>query len=100
MAATYDATSPYYATPFSQFYLDSMTNRPIPKEDDDLQFTINLTYQYRPDLLAYDLYKDSALWWVFAVRNPNVLKDPVFDFVPGATIRIPKKETLAEALGV
>jgi len=31
MAATYDATSPYYATPFSQFYLDSMTNRPIPK---------------------------------------------------------------------
>jgi hypothetical protein len=37
---------------------------------------------------------------VFAVRNPNVLKDPVFDFVPGATIRIPKKETLAEALGV
>jgi hypothetical protein len=29
-----------------------------------------------------------------------VLQDPVFDFVPGATIYIPKKETLVAALGL
>jgi hypothetical protein len=53
--AQYDATSPYFETGYSQFFLDTMVNRPIPKEDDDITFTINLTYQYRPDLLAFDL---------------------------------------------
>ena len=98
--ANYDATSPYFETGYSQFFLDVMVNRPIPKEDDDLTFAINTTYQYRPDLLAYDLYGDSALWWVFSARNPNVLQDPVYDFLPGATIYVPKKDTLTAALGL
>jgi prophage DNA circulation protein len=51
-------------------------------------------------LLAYDLYGDSALWWVFAMRNPNTIQDPVFDFLPGTTIFIPKKETIVAALGL
>ena len=55
MAAQYDSTSPYFATPFAQFYLDVMVNRAIPKETDDLSFVITTTYQYRPDLLAFDL---------------------------------------------
>ena len=53
---TYNSTSPYFTTGFSQFYLDVMNNRPIPAESDDLPMIINTTYQYRPDLLAYDLY--------------------------------------------
>lgn len=100
MSANYNKTSPYYGTDNFGPFLDIMKFRAIPKRPDDVTYIIDRVYKYRPDLLAYDLYKDSALWWVFAVRNPNVLKDPVFDFVPGATIRIPKKETLAEALGV
>jgi hypothetical protein len=68
--ANYDATSPYFETGYSQFFLDVMVNRPIPKEDDDLTFAINTTYQYRPDLLAYDLYGIAGLWWVFYQRNP------------------------------
>ena len=99
MAATYDATSSYYATPFSQFYLDSMVNRVIPREDDDLQFTINLTYQNRPDLLAYELYGSGALWWVFYQRNPNTLTKPPLDFVANTTIYLPKITTLKSALG-
>ena len=55
--ATYNATSPYATTGYSQFFLDVMVNRPIPKQSDDLLFPINQTYQYRPDLLAFDLYK-------------------------------------------
>jgi len=100
MSANYNKTSPYYGTDKFGSFLDIMNFRAIPKLPDDVTYVIDRIYKYRPDLLAYDLYKDSALWWVFAVRNPNVLKDPVFDFVPGATNRIPKKETLAEALGV
>lgn len=97
--AQYDATSPYFETGYSQFFLDSMVNRPIPKEDDDTSFTINLTYQYRPDLLAFDLYGTGALWWVFYQRNPNTLTAPPLDFAVGTTIFLPKVATLKAALG-
>jgi len=97
--ANYDATSPYYLTPFSQFFLDVMVNRPIPKENDDILFSINLTYQYRPDLLAYDLYGTPTLWWVFYQRNPNTLTAPPLDFAQGTRIYLPKESTLKSALG-
>ena len=97
--ANYDATSPYYVTPYSQFFLDVMVNRPIPKESDDLPFVINLTYQYRPDLLAFDLYGTGALWWVFYQRNPNTLAAPPLDFQAGTRIYLPKEATLKSALG-
>ena len=97
--ANYTATSPYYATGYSQFYLDTMVNRQIPKETDDLEFVINQTYQYRPDLLAYDLYGNSGLWWVFYQRNPNTLTAPVVDFTTGKKIFLPKISVLQQALG-
>ena len=97
--AIYDATSPYFETGYSQFFLDVMVNRPIPKEDDDLTFTINTTYQYRPDLLAYDLYGIAGLWWVFYQRNPNTLQAPPLDFKTNTLIYLPKITTLKSALG-
>ncbi len=97
--AEYDSTSPYFNTGFTEFYLDVMTNRPIPKEDDDQSFEINLTYQYRPDLLAFDLYGTSKLWWVFYQRNPNTLQAPPLDFSVGKTIYLPKITTLKSVLG-
>ena len=97
--AQYDATSPYYQTGYSQFFLETMVNRPIPKENDDLTFTINATYQYRPDLLAFDLYSNAGLWWVFYQRNPNTLQAPPMDFVVGTLIYLPKMTTLKSALG-
>jgi hypothetical protein len=100
MAIAYDSTSPYFETGYSQFFLDVMVNRPIPKEDDDLTFVINTTYQYRPDLLAYDLYQNAALWWVFYQRNPNTLTAPPLDFVVGVQIFLPKMPTLKSALGI
>jgi alpha-L-fucosidase len=99
MAAVYDSTSPYFQTGFTQFYLDSWVNRPIPKEDDDLNFVINTTYQYRPDMLAYDLYGTPTLWWVFYQRNPNTLTAPPLDFTVGTNIFLPKLNTLKSALG-
>ena len=97
--AQYDATSPYFETGYSEFFLDVMVNRPIPKEEDDIMFTINLTYQYRPDLLAFDLYGTGALWWVFYQRNPNTLTAPPLDFAVGTRIFLPKVATLKSALG-
>jgi hypothetical protein len=76
-----------------------MINRPIPKLPDDQYFMINLTYQYRPDLLAYDLYDNSNLWWVFYQRNPNTLMAPPLDFTSGTQIYLPKINTLKSTLG-
>jgi hypothetical protein len=97
--ASYDAMSPYYTTPYSGFFLDIMNNRALPKQGDDTIFIINQTYQYRPDLLAFDLYDESKLWWVFYQRNPNTLTEPPFDFVIGKQIYIPKLSTLKSVLG-
>ena len=71
-----------------------MVNRPIPKYSDDQVFVINSVYQYRPDLLAFDLYQNSGLWWVFYQRNPNTLTAPPLDFAPGTKIYLPKITTL------
>lgn len=98
--ATYDSASPYYTTGYSQFFLDTMTNRPVPALTSDQLWTINLTYQYRPDLLAYDLYSNSKLWWVFYQRNPNTLTRPPLDFAVGTQIYLPQMSTLQTALGI
>ena len=98
--ANYNATSPYFATPYRQFFLDVMTNRAIPRQTDDQVMKINQTYQYRPDLLAFDLYGTAKLWWVFSQRNLDVIQDPIFDFVPGTQIFIPKRSGLVSTLGI
>ena len=99
MSVNYESTSPYYTTGYTQFYLDVMQNRAFPKEADDTIFQINTTYQYRPDLLAFDLYDNAGLWWVFYQRNPNTLQKPPLDFKAGTRIYLPKITTLRAALG-
>ena len=96
----YRTTSPYFQTDTFGNFLDVMSNRSITKNVDDVLYEIDKVYEYRPDMLAFDLYGDSALWWVFAQRNPNALKDPLFDFRAGTRIYIPKKTTLVQDLGV
>lgn len=97
----YPATSPYYNTDLvNNQFLDIMSNRPIPMNPLDVYWEIIPVYEYRPDLLAYDLYSNSMLWWVFAMRNPNMLKDPYFDFVAGISIYLPKLSAINQALGL
>ena len=97
----YPATSPYSNTGIvNNKFLDVMVNRTIPMNPSDIYWEITTVYEYRPDLLAYDLYSDSRLWWVFAQRNPNRLKDPYFDFVTGTGIYIPKLDLLRQVLGI
>lgn len=97
----YPQTSPYYSTDiYNKQFLDVMINRDIPVDIMDTHWTINATYHLRPDLLAFDLYNDSRLWWVFAQRNPNKLKDPLFDFTEGTDIYIPQLTNLQSALGI
>jgi hypothetical protein len=98
--AQYINTSPWYTTQFKQDYLDLLSIRPVSAEPDDFLYTIQAQYAYRPDLLAFDLYGEAALWWVFIQRNLDVLQDPIFDFVPGTKVYIPKKSSLFTVLGL
>jgi hypothetical protein len=98
---SYTASSPYFTSKVvNGKYLDVMNNRPIPGDASDVHWAITPTYNLRPDLLAHDLYGDSKLWWVFAQRNPNTIKDPLADFVTGTYIFISKHSTLKKALGL
>ena len=101
MAIDYSNYSQYKDTPvYAGNFLDLYEPRAFARLESDVAFTITEAYKYKPHLLAFDLYGDSRLWWVFSVRNPNLLKDPVFDFVPGRIIYVPKKDELVTALGV
>lgn len=98
--ATYSNTSPYFNTEENNISLDMYVPRPLTAEPDDLDYEIDRAYAYRPDLLAYDLYGSSRLWWVFVQRNPDVIEDPIYDFVAGAVIKLPKKSNLQSDLGL
>lgn len=98
--AKYTKGSPYFLTKQNNQYLNLLTIRPVPADKDDFLYKIENHYQHRPDLLAYDLYGNPKLWWVFVQRNMDVIKDPIFDFVPGVQIYIPKKANLEKYLGV
>ena len=98
--AKYSQTSPYFETEQINDSLDILNPRTITAEGDDQDYTIERTYAYRPDLLAYDLYGTPRLWWVFAQRNPNEIEDPIYDFKPGVTVQLPKKENLLKDLGL
>lgn len=93
-------SSPYYLTPITNGYLDVMEFRDIPVESDDILFEVTSTYENRPDLLAYDLYQNERLWWVFSMRNKTIIKDPIYDLVAGVKIYLPKLSTLQRVLGV
>ena len=95
-----NSLSPYARTPINRSgYLDILSPRPVPINNDDILFEITSEYTYRPDLLAHITYGRRELWWVFAQRNFDILKDPVFDFVAGTKIYLPDPSALRNTLG-
>jgi hypothetical protein len=96
----YPASSPYYTTDtVNGQFLDVWAGRSIFPDSTDQYWQITPTYNLRPDLLAYDLYSDGRLWWIFAARNPNALTDPLFGFTVGKSIYLPTLSALKAQLG-
>jgi hypothetical protein len=92
----YASTSPYAYTSFTDNYLETLEFREIPYLTNDVEYEILAQHNNRPDLLAYDLYGDSRLWWVFAARNKDIIKDPIYDLYAGQRIKLPQINTLKE----
>jgi hypothetical protein len=98
--SAYKSTSPYAKTPKWGQFLDVWQGVTIPADVSDARYQIDPPYDYRPDLLAHDMYQDSNLWWVFAIRNPDALHDPIFSFVAPNIIYVPSKAVVFKALGL
>lgn len=94
MSVTYKPTSPYRNTSFKDFYLDLWNKPNIPSTDDDQRLVITPEVEGRPDLLATRLYGTPSLWWIFAIRNPDVIIDPIEDFVAGVEIFVPPADSI------
>lgn len=95
----YSALSPYYGTPQTQWYLLPMVPRLILPHSTDDQIVISSKYDLKPDMMSYDRYGTPAYWWVFARRNMDVIRDPIFDFKSGTTIFAPTKERMTQLEG-
>jgi hypothetical protein len=73
-------------TPQNKPYFGSRFYPNIPLSESDIY--IITTVGDRLDLLAYNYYKDSTLWWVISMANNNITKGSLFP-VPGTQLRIP-----------
>lgn len=89
MANNTKDTSQYYSTDIKGWYLDLWKPRSVPFNEFDKMLVIPPEFDKRPDLLSQYEYNTPRLWWVFAIRNPDLLIDPIEDFVAGLEIFVP-----------
>ena len=87
-------TTPYFDTDVVEYYLDILNMPKLDKSPDDKYYTIESKYEFRPDLLANDLYGDSGFWYVFILRNMDIIEDPIYDFTTGKEIRLPNTQAI------
>lgn len=64
----------------------------------DQTYIIEPAFDQRPDLLSHKLYGTSRLWWIFPLRNPDEIIDPIRDFTTGKEIIIPSKDRLSDLM--
>lgn len=95
----YKASSPYYDTKQTTWYLSNYEPRNIGRDGTDIIKILETKYEFRPDLLSYDLYGTPNFWWVFMEVNPDAIKDPVYDFKAGLTIYVPTATRITNIAG-
>jgi hypothetical protein len=89
MPANSKETSQYLNTPIKDWYLDIYVPRFVANNDFDTIVVVPPKYNQRPDLMSQELYGTPRMWWVFAVRNPDLFSDPISDFLSGTRFYAP-----------
>jgi len=79
----------YRNTKVTDFYLDLWNPVYVGESVLDRSIVISAKYERRPDLLSFDIYGTPKYWWVFMMRNKDIIFDPINDFVAGVEIQIP-----------
>ena len=80
-------------------FLDVNNLPKMPQGLYDEDYKIQSDVEGRPDILAYKVYGTTNLWWVFALRNPDILRDPIRDFKAGTIIKLPSAESVKVVAG-
>lgn len=88
MASRYSQYSPY-AKVKQTWYLGYNLPAGMAPADSDTLYEIPPVYNEQPWRLAYELYGEERMYYLFALLNPNELADPIYDFKTGVTIRVP-----------
>lgn len=95
---TYDNRSFLKDTEFKNFYLGTSK---LPK----LSLAVGDRVQVPPecenriDLFSYQQYGSSRLWWVIALANADIIKDPTWDFKSGMVVFVPRDANLTSSTG-
>jgi len=93
----YDRKSYLADTTFNKFYLD-VAQIPSVQNMTGRQVVVPPECQHRIDLFSYQQYGTSRLWWVIALANADVIKDPLWDFVAGTTVLVPDRGALVNQM--
>ncbi len=83
----------YNSGSFKKFFLDTVI-LPTLKGSNGIYIEVPPECESRPDLLSFQQYGTSRLWWVIALANPDSLKDPIWDLKSGMTVFIPNKDLI------
>lgn len=95
----YPNSSAYATTPQLSWRIGVLNYRAIVPANGDSEITITAKYANRPDRLSNDLYGTQNYWWIFMVRNMNVIRDPMYDLTVGKKIWVPTLAALQGMLG-
>lgn len=87
---TYDRKSYLNDTPITSFYLDQAK---VPRMDGvgSREVVVPPECDNRIDLFSYQQYGSSRYWWMIALANADIIKDPIWDFRSGMTVLVPDK---------
>jgi hypothetical protein len=83
--------------PIKNFYLD-VSKLPVINYTKGDYVIVPSECENRIDLFSYQQFGTSRLWWVIALANADMIKDPIWDFKSGMEVFIPRDSTLLEKL--
>jgi hypothetical protein len=86
-------------TGFRKFFLDVSNLPKVPLTNGDI-IQVPPECENRIDLFSYQQYGTSRLWWVIALANADIIKDPTWDFKAGMVVFVPRDEAfISNVLG-
>ena len=99
MATFHRADSFLKNTGVYDIFLDVTTLPTVPKSISDEKYIIEPKYHNRLELLAFDVYGSTRLWWIIALRNIDSIEDPTRDATAGLEIYLPSRDTAQQLAG-
>lgn len=93
----YDTKSYLKDASYKNFYLD-VAKLPAISAATGNYVVVPTECENRIDLFSYQQYGSSRYWWLIALANADLIKDPIWDFTAGLTVLVPKNAALLEKL--